>query len=72
MSDHIHSRPFSPEGREKYDRIFRRTDPIHAMTPGTIREYRSDCCGAEYLARRGRGWCLKCEQDCDITLTKIN
>ena len=44
MSDSIHSYPFSAAGRENYDRIFRKSDPVHATTPGTIREYRSDCC----------------------------
>lgn len=63
-----------PTFRENHDRIFggaHRTDPIHAMTPGTIREYRSHCCGAEFQARQG-WWCRTCLKECEPVLTKVN
>jgi hypothetical protein len=72
MSDSIHSYPFSAAGRENYDRIFRKSDPVHATTPGTIREYRSDCCGAETGCEPTHYVCLKCGKACNRTLTKIN
>ena len=69
MSDSIHSRPLTDAGRENFDRIFRKTDPVHSLTPGTIREYRSLCCGAEVI---GRGRCSHCHKACQSTLTKTN
>jgi len=64
VSDHIQSRPLSPKGRENYDAIFRKK-----LTPGTIREYRSDCCGSPVIHR---GICQFCRRPCRSTLTKIN
>lgn len=72
MSDPIHSRPLSSAGRENYDRIFRKTDPVHALTPGMIREYRSDCCGAEMDETPTHRVCKQCGKPCTSTLTKIN
>ena len=74
MSDTIHSRPLTAEGRENYDRIFRKTDPAHSLVPGTIREYRSDCCGAVTTsAPEGTHLiCVGCGKPCTATLTKIN
>jgi hypothetical protein len=82
MSDSIHSHPFSAVGRQNYDRIFRRkprpwddvsdTDPVHSLTPGTIREYRSDCCGVEVECEPTHYVCAKCGKACNRTLTKIN
>ena len=63
MSDHIQSRPLSPKGRENYDQIFRKK-----LTPGTVRKYRSACCGAEMI---GRGVCSKCRRKCGRVLTPI-
>lgn len=70
--DAIHSRPLTPAGRENYDRIFRRTDPAHSLTSGTIREYRSDCCGAFPIMLDGLVSCGKCHLPCVEVLTKIN
>ena len=69
----IRSLPFTAAGRDNYDRIFRKTDPAHALTPGTIREYRSACCGAEVAVRgiHSDHWCRRCGQTCQSILTKI-
>lgn len=72
MSDSIHSRPYSDQGRANYDRIFRKSDPVHSLTPGTIREYRSDCCGAEIEYEAAFAVCTKCGKPCTTILTKIN
>lgn len=69
MSDApIHSRPLSPKGRENYDHIFRKTP----LTPGTIREYRSDCCGAKMGIEMEGHYCVACGYPCKRVLTKIN
>lgn len=71
MSDApIHSRPLSPKGRENYDHIFRKAP----LTPGTIREYRSDCCGATLKDEQGMHfhYCSGCERPCNSILTRIN
>ena len=79
MSDTIHSRPLTAEGRQNYDHIFRKTDPAHSLVPGTIREYRSDCCGADYFSSLNVGGLLRtkficrvCGKECRPTLTKTN
>ena len=72
MSDSIHSHPFTAVGRENYDRIFRRKDPVHALTPGTIREYRSDCCGAAVTYEAAYAVCDGCGKPCTSVLTKVN
>ena len=62
-----------PTFRDNHDRIFgaHRSDPTHAMTPGTVREYRSDCCGSHLLQQAGY-WCRTCSKECVPVLTKVN
>ena len=74
MSGKGHSpRPYDSEafGRN-YDRIFRRSDPAHSLVPGTIREYRSDCCGSTVTYAATHGVCDGCGKPCIGILTKIN
>jgi hypothetical protein len=102
----IRSTPYTNQGRENHDRIFRKpmtidelvaspewlaaaeetkkefglcthahTDPVHAITPGVIREYRSKCCGAEVNpdpALYGCPICSDCGKPCVQVLTRIN
>lgn len=70
MSDPIHSRPLSASGRENFDRIFKKAP----LTPGTIREYHSDCCGEKVVKYVGEESyrCRLCGLPCTIILTKIN
>ena len=56
---------------QNFDRIFRKSDPAHSLTPGTVREYRSDCCEAPMFRDRGH-ICMKCKKWCQPVLTKTN
>jgi len=67
-------RPFNGDAfRAGYDRVFGRRDPNHALTPGVIREYRSDCCNAPVMQRIDRTGhqCTGCGGRCQSTLTRI-
>ena len=55
--------------RENFDQIFRRSDPAHSLIPGTYRDYRSDCCGAEVYQRDGTQACSQCFLFCIPRLT---
>lgn len=66
-------RPYDPlVFGQNYDHVFRRSDPMHAITPGMIREYRSDCCGAEVFRRDGAEACSQCLLFCVQVLTKVS
>lgn len=54
--------------RKGHDRISWKTDPVHSMTPGTIREYRSKCCGSPMLGSE----CQFCRRLATPVLTKVN
>ena len=47
-------------------------DPVHSLTPGTVREYRSDCCCEPVVFGDGRYVCNACYNPCNPTMTKIN
>lgn len=68
-------RPYNPSVfGQNYDRIFGRTDPMHSITPGTIREYRTRCCLAKFETGNYPydHWCGECGKTSDIVLTKVN
>ena len=49
-----------------------RMDPIHAITPGTVREYRSRCCLAKFETEQvTEHWCNACGRPTEIVLTKV-
>lgn len=72
--DIIHSRPLSEAGRKNFGHIFRKSDPVHSLTPGTIREYRSNCCWVRVeVASDGTHYvCTECRKPCAATLIKVN
>lgn len=59
---------------ENFDRIFRRTDPVRSLVPGTIRARLSNCCGMVTRLSEGGTYhfCVKCGLPCQATLTQIN
>lgn len=72
MPESIHCHPFTPAGRENYDRIFRKSDPAHSLVPGTVREYRSECCGKTLTYEAAYAVCDGCGKPCTSILTKVN